>query len=121
MHFALCTDIEEALSRIEIIALPSNARENPSASGAGTGAGAVREAVRERERDQEANTDSNTAAARLNLSVKLQQFNLDDAHCYDPNEERKIKQAIAAGPGAVRGFERTMHEVGLHLASQQQQ
>jgi hypothetical protein len=49
---------------------------------------------------------SDTAAAAL--YTKLREFRLDGAHCYDPNEERRLRSAIAAAPGGVAAFERTI-------------
>jgi hypothetical protein len=33
------------------------------------------------------------------IGTKLQKFDLVDAHCYNPNDEHKIREAIEQGPG----------------------
>jgi hypothetical protein len=39
------------------------------------------------------------------LAEKIAAFALDEAHCYDPNEERRLRAAIAAAPGGAPVFE----------------
>ena len=46
---------------------------------------------------------------------KLATFELKDAHCFDPNDEAKIRAAIAAGPGGAAGFEAVIRRLGRRL------
>jgi hypothetical protein len=39
------------------------------------------------------------------LAEKIAAFTLDEARCYDPNEERRLRAAIAAAPGGAPVFE----------------
>jgi hypothetical protein len=39
------------------------------------------------------------------LAEKIAAFTLDEARCYDPNEERRLRAAIAAAPGGAAVFE----------------
>ena len=41
----------------------------------------------------------------LSLAEKIAAFELDGACCYDPNEERRLRAAIAAAPGGAPVFE----------------
>ena len=54
------------------------------------------------------------------LNAKLCRFNLSDAHCYNPNDERKIKSAIAAGPGGPEKFTKLIRELGHKLQEKQE-
>jgi hypothetical protein len=50
---------------------------------------------------------SGTGAAP-SLYSKLRSFQLCAAHCYDPNEDRRLRAAIAAAPGGTAAFERAI-------------
>ena len=54
-------------------------------------------------------------AARNTLSRKLQHFSLDNAHCYNPNDEHKIRAAIEASSHGRKGFEKLIHEIGTQM------
>ena len=51
------------------------------------------------------------------LIEKLTQFRLEDAHCFDPNDEAKIRAAIAAGEGGAARFEEVIRSLGRRLLS----
>jgi hypothetical protein len=50
------------------------------------------------------------------IASKLQQFNLDDARCYNPNDQNKIRDAIETGPGGVERFTELVQKIGRDLA-----
>ena len=41
----------------------------------------------------------------MSLSEQVACFKLDDARCYDPNEERRLRRGIAAAPGGAEQFQ----------------
>ena len=54
------------------------------------------------------------------IATRLQGFEVKNAHCYGPNSEHKIRQAIEAGPGGVEAFNRIMRKLGDRLAEQKE-
>ena len=67
--------------------------------------------------------DNNEACSRVEIQttddqliVKLTQFKLEDAHCFDPNDEAKIRAAIAAGEGGAARFEQVIRSLGHRLS-----
>jgi hypothetical protein len=62
----------------------------------------------------------NTSSAEFDLAHKLQVFRLEDAHCYNPNDEAKIRAAIANGPGGTVRFTKLIRQIGLELQMSQQ-
>ena len=50
----------------------------------------------------------------------MQRFDVKNAHCYGPNGEYKLRQAIAAGPGGAEAFNRIMRKLGDRLAEQKE-
>jgi hypothetical protein len=58
----------------------------------------------------------NTADDGTDLPAKLKAFDLQNAHCYSPNDEEKIRAAIAAGPGGIEAFNNMIHQLGEKLS-----
>ena len=54
------------------------------------------------------------------IATRLQRFDVKNAHCYGPNGEYKIRQAIEAGPGGAEAFNRIMRKLGDRLADQKE-
>jgi hypothetical protein len=44
----------------------------------------------------------------------LRMFELDMAHCFDPNEDRRLRAAISAAPGGAAAFEASIRELSRH-------
>ena len=53
------------------------------------------------------------------LADKIAAFKLDEAHCYDPNEERRLRAAIAAAPGGAPIFESKIRGIADGLKKEQ--
>ena len=49
-------------------------------------------------------TSGGTASASSDLSRQLEQFNLEDAHCFDPNEDCRLRRVFEAGLGGSAAF-----------------
>ena len=54
------------------------------------------------------------------IATRLQRFDVQNAHCYGPNGEYKIRRAIEAGPGGAEAFNRIMRKLGDRLAHQEE-
>eukprot|EP00935_MAST-01C_sp_MAST-1C-sp1_P002841 g2841.t1 len=54
------------------------------------------------------------------ITTRLQDFDVKNAHCYSPNCEYKIRQAIEAGPGGAKAFNQIMRKLGDRLAHQKE-
>ena len=54
------------------------------------------------------------------IATRLQRFDVQDAHCYGPNGEYKLRRAIEAGPGGSEAFNRIMRKLGDRLADQKE-
>ena len=54
------------------------------------------------------------------IATRLQRFDVKNAHCYGPNGEYKIRQAIEAGPGGAEAFSRIMRRLGDRLAHEKE-
>ena len=54
------------------------------------------------------------------IATRLHSFDVKNAHCYGPNGEYKIRQAIEAGPGGAEAFNRIMRKLGERLAEQKE-
>ena len=54
------------------------------------------------------------------LVHKLVEFKLHEAHCFDPNDEAKIRAAIATGEGGSAAFEKVIRDLGQQLKRHQQ-
>jgi rRNA maturation protein Nop10 len=52
---------------------------------------------------------------RFSVADKLQKFRLEEARCYNPNDETKIRAAIERGPGGSPGFVKQIRDIGRHL------
>ena len=89
--FALADDWDKALSRLEVVGIAN--------------AGTMQEGPH------------NGDEALQTLSKTLQRFNLDEAHCYSPNDEAQIKAAIEAGPGGRPAFETLIRRIGRGLCA----
>merc|ERR1719197_1204731 len=49
------------------------------------------------------------------LARDLMRFRLEEAHCFDPNEEAKLRRMIAAVQTEASGFEENIRELGQQL------
>jgi hypothetical protein len=58
-------------------------------------------------------------ATNGSIASKLEQFNLDDARCYNPNDLSKIRGAINAGPGGEERFTMLVRRIGRDLADRE--
>ena len=54
------------------------------------------------------------------IATRLHSFDVKNAHCYGPNGEYKIRQAIEAGPGGAEAFNRIMRKLGDRLVDQKE-
>ena len=57
----------------------------------------------------------NIATDESLLFTKLKSFKLSNAHCFNPNDEIKIKKAIENGPGGQSAFESLIRDIGTKL------
>ena len=55
--------------------------------------------------------------AGKSASERLRDFQLDHAHCFDPNQEAELRAAIDASPGGAFAFERTLQALAPRLES----
>jgi hypothetical protein len=60
-------------------------------------------------------------ATNGSIADKLATFRLEDARCYNPNDQRKIREAIEAGPGGVKRFTELVRKIGADLAEESRQ
>jgi hypothetical protein len=58
-------------------------------------------------------------ATNGSIASKLEQFNLDDARCYNPNDLHKIRAAINAGPGGEERFTLLVRRIGRDLVERE--
>jgi hypothetical protein len=58
-------------------------------------------------------------ASTGDIASRLQEFDLANARCYNPNDEQKIRLAIESIPGGSIAFTRLIHEIGSDLERRQ--